>query len=54
MRRLSIGYKGDDIPIPVGPDGLGDVARAMLERIQGIQTGKIESEWSVIAGRVED
>lgn len=50
----NIGYEGDDIPIPVGPDGLGDVARAMLERIQGIQTGKIESEWSVIAGQAEE
>ncbi len=54
MNLLSIGYEGDDIPIPVGPDGLGDVARAMLERIQGIQTGKIESEWSVIAGQAEE
>lgn len=47
----SIGYEGEDIPIPAGPEGLGPIAKAMLDRIQGIQTGKIEHEWSVVAGR---
>ncbi|KAI5452690.1 branched-chain-amino-acid transaminase bat2 [Naganishia albida] len=47
----NIGYKGEDIPIPAGPEGLGPIAKAMLDRIQGIQTGKIEHEWSVVAGR---
>jgi branched-chain amino acid aminotransferase len=51
---VSIGYQGKDIPIPTGADGLGGIARAMLERIQGIQTGKIESDWSVIAGEAEN
>ncbi|KAJ9113929.1 hypothetical protein QFC19_000124 [Naganishia cerealis] len=47
----NIGYEGTDIAIPAGPEGLGPIAKAMLDRIQGIQTGKIEHEWSVIAGQ---
>lgn len=47
-----IGYEGTDIIVPVGPSGLGAVAEAVLGRIQAIQTGKIEHEWSVIAGEV--
>jgi branched-chain amino acid aminotransferase len=46
-----IGYDGAKIPVPVGSDGLGDVARAMLREINGRQLGTIESEWSVV---VED
>ena len=44
-----IGYKGDRIPVPVGKDGLGDVARAMLREITGRQLGTIKSDWSVSA-----
>ncbi|KAJ9116908.1 hypothetical protein QFC22_004565 [Naganishia vaughanmartiniae] len=47
----NIGYEGTDIPIPAGQEGLGPIAKAMLDRIQGIQTGKIEHEWSVVAGK---
>lgn len=44
----AIGYEGRDVPVPVGEDGLGDVARVMLREIQGIQTGAIErGNWSV-------
>lgn len=46
-----IGYDGAKIQVPVGSDGLGDVARAMLREINGRQLGTIESEWSVV---VED
>ncbi|KAJ9101835.1 hypothetical protein QFC21_003175 [Naganishia friedmannii] len=47
----NIGYEGTDIPIPAGPEGLGPIAKAMLDRIQGIQTGRIEHEWSIVAGK---
>lgn len=44
----AIGYEGRDVPVPVGEDGLGDVARVMLREIQGIQTGAIKRDnWSV-------
>ena len=43
-----IGYQGRDIPVPVGEDGLGDVARAMWKNIVGRQTGEIASDWSVL------
>jgi branched-chain amino acid aminotransferase len=43
-----IGYDGEKIPVPVGQDGLGDVARAMLREIVGRQLGTIESDWSVL------
>ncbi|ORX37110.1 putative branched-chain-amino-acid aminotransferase 2 [Kockovaella imperatae] len=44
-----IGFQGKDIPIPVGPDGMGPIAKAVLDRVVGIQTGEFEHEWSVIA-----
>ncbi|KAG7529412.1 hypothetical protein FFLO_05684 [Filobasidium floriforme] len=47
----NIGYEGTDIPVPVGPSGLGNIAQAVLDRIQAIQTGKIDHPWSVIAGK---
>lgn len=46
----NIGYEGTDIPVPVGKSGLGDITKAVLDRIQDIQTGRIEHPWSVIAG----
>lgn len=43
-----IGYNGERIPVPVGKDGLGAVAKAMLREIQGRQLGTIESDWAVV------
>lgn len=45
-----IGFKGKDIHIPAG-DGIGPIAKAMLERISNIQLGKVDHPWSVL---VED
>lgn len=42
-----IGYQGKDIHIATGEGGLGDVARAVLNRIEDIQNGRVEHEWSV-------
>lgn len=47
MGDNSIGYDGSNVSIPVGEDGLGDVARVMLREIVGRQIGEIESDWSV-------
>ncbi|WWC62927.1 branched-chain amino acid aminotransferase [Kwoniella dejecticola CBS 10117] len=44
-----IGYEGRDIQIPTGPEGLGNIAKGLLDRIIAIQTGEIEHPWSVIA-----
>ncbi|OXB33852.1 branched-chain amino acid aminotransferase [Cryptococcus neoformans] len=44
-----IGYEGRDIIIPTGPEGLGNIAKGILDRITAIQTGEIEHPWSVIA-----
>lgn len=43
-----LGYEGKDINVPVGEDGLGAVAKAMLNTILGIQYGKIPHPWSVV------
>ena len=29
---------------------MGPIAKAMLDRVVGIQTGEIEHEWSVVLG----
>jgi len=42
-----IGYKGSDIDIPVGVNGIGPVTSALLQQIVGRQTGRIPSEWSI-------
>ncbi|KAJ8293019.1 Branched-chain-amino-acid aminotransferase, mitochondrial [Rhodotorula toruloides] len=42
-----IGYEDRVVNVPVGSDGLGDIARVMLREIVGRQTGEIPSEWSV-------
>jgi branched-chain amino acid aminotransferase len=49
-RRLTAAhsYEGKKVPVPVGSDGLGDVARAMLRQLNGIQLGEIESDWAVL------
>ncbi|GAA6038396.1 hypothetical protein JCM8097_007628 [Rhodosporidiobolus ruineniae] len=44
-----IGYNDELVKVPVGEDGLGDIARVMLREIVGRQTGKIPSDWSVTA-----
>lgn len=43
-----LGFKGQGIDVPVGPDGLGPIAKAMLNTIMGIQYGKIPHPWSVL------
>lgn len=44
-----IGYEGKDISIPVGSQGLGDIAAVVQREILGRQTGVIPSDWSVVA-----
>lgn len=44
-----IGYDNRDIHIPTGPEGLGQVTKAVLDRIVLIQKGLTDSPWSVIA-----
>lgn len=48
-----VGYMGKDIHIPVGANGVGNFAKVMLDTITGIQLGKIEHEWSVVADDLE-
>jgi len=43
-----IGYLGEDIPIPVGEDGMGPVSRSFWERLVSIQKGEIESDWNLV------
>lgn len=46
-----IGYEGRDIEIPCGPpgQGMGDIAKAVLDRMSAIQQGEIEHPWAVVA-----
>jgi branched-chain amino acid aminotransferase len=44
----NIGYLGEDIKIPVGPDGMGPVSRTLWTELVGRQTGAIPSEWSIL------
>ncbi|EJD55497.1 branched-chain amino acid aminotransferase II [Auricularia subglabra TFB-10046 SS5] len=43
-----IGYQGEDIAIPTGPDGVGPLAGPILAEIQGRQRGEVPSDWSVV------
>lgn len=43
-----IGYLGQDLHIPVGPDGMGPISRPIWKKLVGIQTGKISHPWSVL------
>jgi branched-chain amino acid aminotransferase len=43
-----IGYLGEDIPIPIGEDGMGPVSRPIWTELVGRQTGAIPSDWSVL------
>ncbi|CDZ98398.1 branched-chain-amino-acid aminotransferase [Phaffia rhodozyma] len=46
----NIGYEGKDISVPTGPEGLGQVAKSVLNKIVAIQMGKEpHKDWSVIA-----
>ena len=42
-----VGYLGEDIVIPTGPDGMGPVSRPLWKQLTGIQTGTIPHPWSV-------
>lgn len=42
-----IGYRGEDVLIPTGKDGMGPVGHIIWKEIVGRQTGVIPSEWSV-------
>ncbi len=53
MPRCRIGYEKGDIHVPTGSEGMGPIAKGMLDRIMGIQTGGIEHEWSVVANEVK-
>lgn len=48
-----IGYEGRDIIIPTGSEGMGSIAKGVLDRITAIQTGEIEHPWSVVANEVK-
>ncbi|KAF8139930.1 aminotransferase [Boletus edulis] len=43
-----IGYRGSDIIIPTGEDGMGPVSRPLWKELVGIQTGEIASEWNFV------
>ncbi|KAI5123590.1 hypothetical protein M0805_003408 [Coniferiporia weirii] len=42
-----IGYLGEDVLVPTGPDGMGPVSRVIWRELVGRQFGTIPSEWSV-------
>ncbi|KAJ1020878.1 hypothetical protein NDA18_005726 [Ustilago nuda] len=46
-----VGYNGKDIKIPAG-DGIGDIAKAMLQRMTDIQLAKVEHPWSVVVDEI--
>jgi branched-chain amino acid aminotransferase len=43
-----IGYLGEDVLIPTGPDGMGPISKPIWQELVGRQTGAIPSEWSVV------
>jgi len=43
-----IGYRGEDISVPTGEDGIGPFTKVILKEISGRQVGTIPSDWSVI------
>jgi len=43
-----VGYMGEDVMVPTGPDGMGPVSRPIWEELVGRQTGRIASDWSVV------
>ncbi|CAG8683854.1 12654_t:CDS:2, partial [Acaulospora colombiana] len=45
LEIFGTGYLGEDINVPVGNKGIGDVANGFLQEIVGRQMGTIPSEW---------
>lgn len=43
-----IGYLGEDVHLPTGPDGMGPVSRPIWKQLVGIQMGTIPHEWNVV------
>ncbi|KZT21693.1 branched-chain amino acid aminotransferase II [Neolentinus lepideus HHB14362 ss-1] len=43
-----IGYLGEDVQIPTGPDGMGPVSKPIWQELVGRQIGTIPSDWSVV------
>ena len=43
-----IGYLGEDVHVPTGPDGMGPISRPIWKELVGRQTGAIKSDWSVV------
>ena len=43
-----IGYLGEDLHIPTGPDGMGPVSRPLWKLLTAIQTGAVPHPWSVV------
>ena len=43
-----IGYLGEDVLIPTGEDGMGEVSRVIWRELVGRQFGAIPSDWSVV------
>ncbi|EMD41684.1 hypothetical protein CERSUDRAFT_79323 [Gelatoporia subvermispora B] len=43
-----IGYLGEDVHIPTGPDGMGPVSRPIWKQLVGIQMGSVAHPWSVV------
>jgi len=39
---------GEDVTVPTGQSGIGDIAKGFLQEIMGRQMGTIPSEWSVV------
>ena len=42
-----IGYLGEDLHLPTGPDGMGPISRPLWKYLSNIQTGKIDHPWCV-------
>ena len=42
-----IGYLGEDVLVPTGPEGMGPVASTIWRELVGRQMGTIQSDWSV-------
>jgi branched-chain amino acid aminotransferase len=42
-----IGYRGEDVHVPTGKDGMGPLSRPIWRELVGRQTGEIKSDWSV-------
>lgn len=43
-----IGYLGEDLHLPTGPDGMGPISRPVWKQLVNIQTGKVAHPWSVV------